>query len=127
MNKERKPCAKCGKLLRRINTKGVCSPATPCGRKNASALAPKPTAPAEPKTPTTRTKRGKPPPGPVEEFFELASALGLDPQKLLDGHCRKWVEKTRARALGRDAASPNGVPTLEAQLSNGARTEVAES
>jgi len=57
---------------------------------------------AKPKTPPKSKKEKEPPPPPtdVEEFFTLAEALGLDAQKMLDGWCRQWVEKVRARALG---------------------------
>lgn len=60
----------------------------------------KPPPPAKAKKPKKEKAPEPTPAGPVEEFFTLAQALGLEPQEMLDGWCSDWVRTTRARALG---------------------------
>lgn len=110
-------CSKCSKELGANNKSGVC---TPCQQGRAPAAA----ETVSVKPPPSRKPKA-PAPGDVEEFFTLASALGLEPQSMLDTWCREWVEKTRARALGPESFTvigPAGTVTA-----SGDETEAAES
>ena len=71
--------------------------------------------------PATKRKAAKkpkaPPPSPVAwqpQFRALATALRLDPERMIEEFCRGWVESTRSRALASQLAP---VPLLEAGIS----------
>lgn len=110
-----KVCSKCGEKVGNANKSGIC---TKCQRPTRFGLPGqsinlKPGTKVDPDDevlarvdvkppPPAKVKKAKAPPaaaGDVEEFFTLASALGLEPQAMLDGWCREWVEKIRTRAL----------------------------
>lgn len=58
------------------------------------------------------------------QFRALATALGLDPESMLETYCREWVEATRARAL--TTITQTFVPFVQTQIPNPV-TEVATS
>jgi hypothetical protein len=68
-----------------------------------------PPKPKEPRKPATSTPRA-PAPSWQERFRTLAAALGLDAEKMLEEHCRRWVESTKARALDAPLALPASIP-----------------
>jgi hypothetical protein len=75
--------------------------------KSAAKVAPSPLVVARPDLPKWQG-----------QFTVLAGALGLDPEAMLEQHCRTWVEATRARAL------PPATPQLQLPAGNGAESPV---
>lgn len=134
MNDLVRQCSKgCGRKLNAANKTGIC---TPCQKPNRyksgsddSVLSRMGFRTQADEAPPRRRSRGrrakpraKPEPthvpaaAPLEmpewegKFFSLALALGLDPRKMLEDHCRGWVQETRARAL---APAPKQLPAGE--------------
>lgn len=127
-----KTCPHCGKKLRSDNTRGACSTclAKP-GRRSTkggtddSVLArmgfkteadePPPATKSKAKKRAAPAKVSAPVPlrrGRWEEQFRaLGSALGLDPDEMLEEHCRQWVESTRTRALAVPADPSRQLPS----------------
>lgn len=69
----------------------------------------KPAADEAPPATKERKKREPKPPAPAPaadvwrmRFTELAHALGLKPDEMLETHCREWVERTKLKALAAD-------------------------
>lgn len=120
-------CTKCERELGAANKTGIC---TRCqkpsrfktstddsvlsrmgfgdgGGDEAPPASRKPKSPRAPKVP-------KPAPVPWrEQFAALTRALGLDPDAMLEEHCRAWVEQVRSRALPQPVA-PAAVAPAEA-------------
>lgn len=132
---EAKKCPHCGKTLRADNTRGAC---TKCLKKPGlrPAQGKKPRAagnedsvlarmgfevkrPADdeapPATKAKAKKRSAPAPADPAHwqgrFRALTSALGLNPDGMLEGYCREWVETARARALTPPAPEPQKLLT----------------
>lgn len=117
--------AGCSNTISSANKTGVC---TPCqqGRKSNRATAgsapARRRAAAPPPEPFTAEEvaEASPPaeeaPSHMKQFYTLAEALGLDPEAMLDEHCRAWVETTRTRALGESPVQLAPAPAPEASV-----------
>jgi hypothetical protein len=118
MSSERK-CSKCSGAIGPNNRIGIC---TPCQRPNRGAGAVKVRGHAKPDADDAvlgRLAEDLKPPPPAEpetspwlkQFYQLAEALGLNPDDMLAEHCRQWVENVRAKALGE--VKPSEAPAGE--------------
>lgn len=124
---EARNCPHCGKKLRVDNKRGACSAClakpghkpTPSDDSVLSRMGFKVDADqadeAPPATKAKRVPREKAAAAPrwQGQFRSLSSALGLDPDDMLERYCREWVEGTRARALAPPADPPKQLPAGE--------------
>jgi hypothetical protein len=145
MSLEERKCPHCEKRLRSNNTRGICKTCWDDGKRPAANPADDsvlsrmgfgggagvdeaPPATKRPRPRKARVPKAQLPPAPPwrDQFSALARALGLDPDAMLEAHCREWVEATKQRALP-ESFAPKQLTAGDGELARRAPAQMSEA